>query len=426
MQPSSSKCLRSFYFHNIRHSKDEFPVLIKQSAELFQRVIAFSARFSDSELYTFLSSLYVSLSHYGLACCYFYLNQHQLARESYEKAILYILKFFSTSPPFDSSPPQIAVSSQNILISDAILCQQESQLNYSPFLLQYDNIFSIFSTSMMKIFEICLPDRSVTTSLTTLSFHYSILFDAYNWSLFFNFRAQKYADLVIICDNFYCSIDKCVETISSFPQTQQTKESWALLQQLSVGNFVIKCMAYDQLNCIDLDIQDQNYSQLYHHTEELSKYLSSTVPISVVGTFDSLTTWDCYHTFFLVTQYYFRRSKVLLFQLDDNILHNDNYELYDITQKVLEMSSRGIKEIEKYLRLLDIQLEKVTMESINFPSPSHDIGFSDRCLRLLFKYQDAYLHLLKLHLYRGLCAGDRIQGQRFFECGHGSREQYYR
>lgn len=241
-----------------------------------------------------------------------------------------------------------------------------------------------------------------------------------------------------LCDDFSCYIEKYSQLISNFTDNEKFSiESWLWVKKLTILCLVVKCFVYNSLDCIDLEIQKELYSQLFLQTQELSQHLSKTnTPEdrnnsgggSVVGDFSTHVTWDCYEIFHLVTKYFFQNSKFKPFQLNDEILHNDNSEISPLMQQVVELSTGSIKATARYLRLLHCHMnqlgekyEPFTIEFSRLQNKEEVFRYSSL---VISKLHEATMCYLQLHFWRGLCASDRAQGQRYFECCHTACEDY--
>jgi hypothetical protein len=439
-------------FRWLRYQKEEYQTKIKRAGDLFQRLVTFTNRFSEPDLFTPTSSLYASLVWYGRACTHFLAPRYQQARDSYQKCISHISKSLSITSTPATCPQSLTLSSHNFLLYHALNLHKQLILRYdSAGTTQASTLLTQYLASLNATFAACLPLRFIDQTKDSLSLHYSILFESYLWSLYITLVLKNNPETLRLCDEFYCWIEKYSDLISCFPKTEPLAiEGWVWIKKLTLTFLVVKTLVYNRLDCIDLEIQEQLYSQLFLHSLELSQHfanaptpasVSPVTPTSailpaipeaslIVADFFTHVTWDCYEIFYLVTNYYFSISKLRTFQLDDHFLHNDNSEISHLTQRVVDLSSVSIKATARYLRLLHRHMvaigEKYDPFEPEFDRLKNKEEVKRYCSLVISKIHDATMCYMQLHFWRGLCAPDRAQGQRFFECCHTACEDYDR
>lgn len=458
-----------------RQEKEEYYSNIRRSIDLFQRLYSFSLHIIDIDKSDSTSSmnLYLVLSQYGIACCYFLLSQYQLSQESYYKCISHILNYlstFNTENQLQESKNQLETETYNSNNNSNVI---NSSLNIfltseNTFLYQSLSYFNKYSIGYeIKTTSLNLPKNSkkkkfLLSCLDSFSSHinsslnftptnnssnvnnlqlllYSILFDSYICSLYCSLSNEKYMEVIEISDSFICGIEKFsefIQTISSnssiitTPTTTSKSvlyqiENQIIIEKLTLGSLLIKCWSYNQSNCIDLEIQKEYYSQIYEHSKKLSEsqeilinnYDRDNLQVNIKN---HLVTLEFYKIFFICAEYFLKQSKLKLFDLNDNVLHSENYELSDVCQHVVNICTIGIIESGKYLT----HVTETEFDNLLNLIESNQNEIPIQSFELISNIHYCYIDLLTLHLWRGLTVSSRSLGQRYFECGHTCCEEY--
>jgi hypothetical protein len=414
---------------------------MKRAINLFQRLITFSSKLSDADLATFSGSLYTALGHYGLACCQFMSTNYEKAANYFLLSIASLEKYLSNT---DLVSDRLTLVSQDMALFDSLHFWKHLNISYDTDTALISTVLINSATASETLFASCLPLRcnpQPTPTSSSSSHHYSLLFDSYNWVLFCTLRFPRvlYSQAFTFTENFQLWIEKYSELLSRCP-LPDSDPSWQLerqltLHKLSLANLVVRCRFIERIELGEEErerSQEAIYSQLLHHTQAISRYFSTTAPNPIVVNFSSLVCWDCSQLYYLIVKYFFDKTKLRSFCVEDENLFNENYRLSHVVEQVVEIASLGLKETEKTLRRLVQEMEKMVQEvqqeggvGVLEREERRDMELM-RCNQLLTRTHETYIRQINIHVHRGLCAPDRIQAQRYFECGHTSREEYDR